>query len=133
VPGFRHLRGLVVALRVCACVGCAAHPGSCPELTPARHCGPQENNCAGQREQARGTRQQRGYDAEHDRLRLRWKPKVDRCTVHCHAAVCVMTSGRLILPGQPWDLGHTADRTAWTGPEHAVCNRSAGGKAAHIQ
>jgi hypothetical protein len=118
-----------MALRVCACVGCAAHPGSCPELTPARHC----EDCARQREQTRGSRQQRGYDAEHDTLRRKWKPKVERCTVHCHAETCLMTSGRLILPQHAWDLGHTADRTAWTGPEHAACNRSAGGKAAHSQ
>lgn len=106
-------------LKVCA------QPG-CPELTEHRHCGTHTT----ERERARGTRQQRGYDAEHDRLRRRWKPKVDACSVHCHAVVCIEVA-RLILPGQAWDLGHTADRTAWTGPEHATCNRSAGGKAAH--
>jgi hypothetical protein len=106
-------------MRVCA------QPG-CPEVQAAPRC----PDHARQAEQARGTRQQRGYTAEHDRLRARWKPKVDRCTVHCHARVCVEPA-RLILPGQAWDLGHTEDRTAWTGPEHATCNRSAGGRAAH--
>lgn len=103
-----------------------ARPG-CPELTTARYC-PAD---AAAYERQRGTRQQRGYTAEHDRLRERWRPRVERASVNCHAKVCVMVSGRLILPGQPWDLGHTDDRTAWTGPEHAPCNRSAGGKAAH--
>jgi len=116
-----------MAVRVCACVGCTGHPGSCPELTTQRHC----DTCRPVRERARGTRQQRGYGKAHDDLRARWKPKVEACTVHCHAKVCVMPSGRLILPGQPWDLGHTDDRTAWTGPEHASCNRAAGGRAAH--
>lgn len=58
-----------VVLRVCACVACAAHPGSCPQLSTGRYCGPDENNCAGQREQARGSRQQRGYGRVHDARR----------------------------------------------------------------
>lgn len=63
----------------------------------------------------------RGYDAKHQAERKRWEPKVDAGLVDC--ARC---SGR-IEPGRPWDLGHTDDRTAWTGPEHATCNRRAGG------
>lgn len=108
-------------MRVCS------EPG-CPELTAGGRC----PDHRAQQERRRGTRQQRGYTNEHDRLRARWKPKVEACTVHCHAIVCI-EHVRLILPGQAWDLGHTADRTAWTGPEHATCNRSAGGKAAHSQ
>jgi hypothetical protein len=102
-----------------------AEPG-CPELTDEPRC-PDHTR---QVDRARGTRQQRGYDAAYDRERKRWAPKVAACTVHCHAPVCLMTSGRLILPHQPWDLGHD-DRRHIRGPEHAVCNRSAGGKAAH--
>lgn len=115
-----------MALRVCACVGCAAHPGSCPELTDTRRC----PDCARVSEQARGSRQQRGYDTAYDQARKRWAPKVAACTVHCHAPTCLMTSGRLILPGQAWQLGHDDDRNI-RGPEHALCNLSAGGKAAH--
>lgn len=107
------------AKRVCA------HPG-CPALVDSGKC--DQHKRADDR--ARGTRQQRGYNAEHDRLRAGWKPKVDRGSVHCHARVCLMPM-RLIVPGTPWDLGHTDDRTAWTGPEHQLCNRTAGGKAAH--
>lgn len=107
------------AMRVCT------QPG-CPELTNGGRCASHRTEY----ERQRGTRQQRGYGSEHDRLRARWKPKVEACTVHCHAKVCVMPV-RLILPGQLWDLGHTDDRTAWTGPEHATCNRAAGGRAAH--
>jgi hypothetical protein len=101
-------------LRVCA------EPG-CPELSEGRRCPAH----ASERERARGTRQQRGYDAEHDRLRARWKPKVERCEVKC--ARC----GQLILPGQTWHLDHTDDRVGYLGPSHERCNTSAGGRAAH--
>lgn len=107
------------AMRVCPKAGC-------PELTPGGLCAAHRR----EREQQRGTRQQRGYDAQHNRLRRQWKPKVERVSVHCHAQVCIMPA-RLILPGQSWDLGHNDERTAWTGPEHATCNRAAGGRAAH--
>jgi|SRR5690349_6971663 len=108
-------------MRVCA------EPG-CPTLGTTSRC----TEHTRQVERARGTRQQRGYDAEHDSLRDKWKPKVELGGVHCHAVVCVMPA-RLILLCQPWDLGHTEDRTTWTGPEHRRCNRSAGGKAAHAR
>lgn len=106
-------------LRVCATPGC-------PELGTARHC----TTHASERERARGTKQQRGYDAAYDRERRRWAPKVAACTVHCHAPNCLEPSGRLILPHQAWDLGHDDERRI-RGPEHARCNRAAGGRAAH--
>lgn len=98
-------------MRVCS------QPG-CPALGPNRRC----DEHARQAEQRRGSRQARGYDAQHDSLRRRWKPKVERCEVDCHAPTCVMPMRR-ILPGQEWDLGHTEDRTTWRGPEHMQCNR----------
>lgn len=106
-------------MRVCS------QPG-CPTLSTNRRC----DEHASAYERRRGSRQARGYDAAHDRLRERWRPKVERGGVHCHAERCLMPA-RLILLGQAWDLGHTPDRTAWTGPEHERCNRSAGGRAAH--
>ncbi len=81
--------------------------------------------CAAKHDKQRGTRQQRGYDAEHDHFRARLAPQVATGQVPC--ARCHQP----IPAGTPWDLGHTDDRTRWSGPEHAVCNRSAGGKAAH--
>lgn len=63
----------------------------------------------------------RGYDAAHKRQRRRWAPKVEAGLVDC--ARCHLP----ILPGTPWDMGHDDDRTTWTGPEHAACNRGAGG------
>ena len=109
------------AKRVCA------EPG-CPELVDSGRC----PTCASKHEARRGRRQVRGYDAAYDRERKRWAPKVAACTVHCHADVCLMPSGRLILLGQDWDLGHDGDRNI-RGPEHARCNRSAGGHASHSQ
>jgi hypothetical protein len=102
-----------------------AQPG-CPEIIERRHC-PTHTT---QRERARGSRQQRGYDRGHERLREQWKPKVEAGMVDCHAIVCVMPQRRIWL-GMAWDLGHIPDRTAWTGPEHARCNRVAGGHASH--
>ena len=63
----------------------------------------------------------RGYTRAHQLERKRWEPKVDAGLVDC--ARC----HEPIEPGRQWDLGHTEDRTAWTGPEHQTCNRRAGG------
>jgi hypothetical protein len=76
-----------------------------------------------QRWARRGTTAQRGYGREHARRRARWKPLVDAGQVMCHAVIC-LKSTRQIWPGTPWHLGHTPDRTAWTGPEHEQCNES---------
>lgn len=111
-------------LRVCA------EPG-CPEVQTARRCPEHSSARNAARDQARGTRQERGYGAAHERLRAQWARKVARGGVHCHAETCLMPSGRLILPGQQWHLDHTDDRTGYRGPSHALCNVSAGGKAAH--
>lgn len=64
----------------------------------------------------------RGYDRRHQLERLRWAPMVDAGLVDC--ARC----HHPLEPGRPWDLGHTDDRTEWTGPEHPTCNRKAGGR-----
>jgi len=75
----------------------------------------------------RPTRQERGYGAEHDRLRAAWKPLVAAGGVDCYRCE------EPIEPGTRWDLGHDdVDRSKYSGPEHAdECNRSAGGRAAH--
>lgn len=103
-----------------------AQPG-CPELSTSSRCTTHTRAA----DLARGRRQARGYDAAYDRARKRWKPKVDRGEVDCHAPVCLEPVRRL-LPGQPFDLGHDDLRNI-RGPEHPRCNRSAGGKAAHAR
>lgn len=87
----------------------------CPTITEPGHsrCPPHERT----RDKARGTRQQRGYDAAHDAERERWAPYVEAGIVVCDKC------NTLIQPGSAWDLGHNDRRTAWTGPEHAHCNR----------
>jgi len=74
-----------------------------------------------QRYARRGTTAARGYGRDHQRLRAQWKPVVDAGRASCHAAVCLKPT-RWIQPGTPWHLGHTPDRSTWTGPEHEQCN-----------
>jgi hypothetical protein len=67
-----------------------------------------------------GSTSSRGYDRRHQLLRRMLEPQVRTGRVAC--ARC----GLLIRRGQAWDLGHTDDRTSYSGPEHATCNRQAG-------
>ena len=60
----------------------------------------------------------KGYGHVHQMLRKAWSRKVQAGGVVC--ARC----GRLIWPGEPWDLGHDDhDRGRYQGPEHRACNR----------
>lgn len=81
-----------------------------------------------------GTTTQRGYGSAHQRERAKWKPHVDAGLVQCHAkrhvAAC-LARDLWLIPGQPWDLGHNEERTAWTGPEFRSCNRADGGRRRH--
>jgi hypothetical protein len=96
-----------VALKVCAETGC-------PELVDGTRC-PTHTRTADRR---RGTRQQRGYDAAHDRLRAKWARKVATGQINC--ARC----GKRISPLEEWHLDHTDDRASYLGPSHALCNVS---------
>jgi hypothetical protein len=74
---------------------------------------------------SQGSTAARGYGQAHEKQRRAWEPKVKRGEAHC--ARCQLP----IAPDQAWDLGHNDDRTAWTGPEHATCNRRAGAATAN--
>ena len=78
------------------------------------------------RERARGSAAARGYGPDHVRRRREAEPLVAAGRVRCWRC------GKLIMPGQAWDLGHDdADRSIYRGPEHERCNRSAAGRSAH--
>ena len=69
------------------------------------------------RDRARGTRQARGYDAPHDRLRAAWQRHLDTGQL-----VACWRCGSPIDPKR-WHLGHDDhDRTKYRGPECVECN-----------
>jgi hypothetical protein len=72
-----------------------------------------------------GSTHARGYGSAHEKQRRAWAPVVARGEATC--ARC----GQPISTTGAWDLGHNDDRTAWTGPEHASCNRKAGAAASN--
>jgi len=72
-----------------------------------------------------GSTAARGYGKAHEQQRKAWAPKVRRGEAYC--ARCRGS----IAPDEEWDLGHNDDRTAWTGPEHTLCNRRAGAVASN--
>jgi hypothetical protein len=95
-----------------------AEPG-CPTLTHSTRC----TGHTRARDKARGTRQQRGYDSAHTRLRATYQQRMDsgetftcwRCT-------------KAIDPSA-WHLGHDdADRSMYRGPECVGCNTATSGR-----
>jgi hypothetical protein len=105
-------------MRVCA------EPG-CPAIIEGRRCAEHARDY----ERQRGSRQERGYDAEHDELRDQWQNLMDSGQiVYCTSPTC-RDPGVPVDPTR-WHLGHD-DQRRHRGPEHPFCNLSAGGKAAH--
>ncbi len=72
------------------------------------------------RKRTRGSTVQRGYGAEHRRLREALK-----LVVLSGKATC-WRCGEAVDPTAAWDLGHTDDRRGWAGPEHRRCSRRSG-------
>ncbi|WP_309080290.1 hypothetical protein [Zhihengliuella sp.] len=100
-------------LRVCA------EPG-CPVLSPNSRCAEHER----EQSRARGRTAARDYGAKHQRQRR----DIERRGIENYrCAKC----GEQFEPGEPFHLGHTNDRRAWSGPEHVRCNLGAAGRAAH--
>jgi len=102
----------MIGLRPCL------EPG-CPRLSRRSRCDFHRREHDAARNHHGVSAAERGYDADHRAERASWAPDVATGTVHC--ARC----GGLIAPTQSWDLGHTDDRSGWTGPEHRRCNRAA--------
>jgi hypothetical protein len=83
-----------------------------------------------QRWARKGTTAQRGYGHDHAKLRAallaRWRPG-DPCA-RCGQPMWhrwLQVNGKQV---SAIDLGHTADRTAYTGLEHRACNRGDGAR-----
>ena len=85
----------------------------CPTLTDKTRCTQHERA----RDKARGTRQQRGYGAEHTQLRAAYQRDMDGG----HLYAC-WRCGRTVDP-RSWHLGHDDhDRSQYRGPECVACN-----------
>ena len=102
--------------RVCRIVGCPtiipgdAYRGLCDQHRK-------------QRDQQRGTRAQRGYDAAYDRARRDYKRRIDAGeTILCWRCSKPVSAD--------FHLGHDDDRNI-IGPEHPDCNLRAAGIASH--
>lgn len=101
-----------MSLRVCA------EPG-CPTLVNRTRCRRHERA----RDQARGSRQDRGYDRQHELERAAWAPIVASGSCRCRRC------RELIGPDEPWDLGHPdTDCDRPKAPEHQRCNRATSGR-----
>lgn len=74
----------------------------------------------------KGSRQSRGYDADHDAEREAWRPYVEAGEVDCRRGPHCVADQLRIQPGEPWDLGHPDTQCpAPRAPEHRKCNRGA--------
>jgi hypothetical protein len=97
---------------------CLGVPGKkCGRLTEGTRCA----GCRSERERQRGSRQQRGYDQGHVRMREALLPGA-------YGKPCPRC-GELMLRGQALDLGHSVDlrvdpRARGDRIEHAHCNRA---------
>jgi hypothetical protein len=103
-----------VNARICRCCGApkwSPHSPSCRDQRPSL-----------EQRQLWGTKSRaaRGYGEAHKAMRKRYT-----ALVASGLAVCARC-GKPVAPRAPLDLGHTPDRTGWTGPEHPKCNRVAG-------
>lgn len=97
-------------------------------LKPCIECGTisQQPRCPDHR---RAGTTARGYGTEHQQERAAWLPLVEAGDVVCRraaAGLCVEAAPHLLLPGQPWHLGHPdAACPAPKAPEHVRCNSGA--------
>ena len=73
--------------------------------------------CQRVHDRARGSRQQRGYDAQHEALRAQLVAALDPW------APCPRCLGPLGPDPARLDLMHNDDRTGWLGLGHRRCNR----------
>lgn len=100
-------------MRVCA------EPG-CPTLTKRTRCAKHQQAA----DQARGTRQQRGYDAAHDRARRAILARIQAGEIiRCWRCRCALD--------ETFHLDHTDGRTDYRGPACMQCNLQLAGQKRH--
>ena len=95
----------------------------CPRIIapPRRRC----PACARAHEAARGSRQVRGYDASHDRLRAHFQRRMDAG----EAFTCWRPDCHKLIDPKRWHLGHDDhDRSRYRGPECVACNTATRGR-----
>lgn len=106
-----------MAKRVCA-------EPDCPALTDQTRC-PAHTRA---RDRARGTRQQRGYDASHDAIRRMLVRKLS-----AGQDLTCWRCGQPIRTEAELHVGHDDhDRSITRGAEHAACNLAAAGRSSHL-
>ena len=96
----------------------------CPALVPNSARAGRCPNCNRNREAARGNSNERGYGAQHQKLRASYQRRMARGEV--------FTCWRCAEQGKPhpvdpnnWDLGHVdGDKTRYRGPECSSGNRA---------
>ena len=98
----------------------------CPAIILATAYKGRCQGCNRKADQARGTRAERGYDAQYVAIKRAWQRRIDAGeVVHCWRC----TTARIV--GRDWHLGHSDDRAQIMGPECPPCNLRAAGRAAH--
>ena len=102
-------------MRVCL------EPG-CPTLTERSRC----RECERAKDKARGTRQERGYGAEHEALARDYQRRMD----NGERFTCWRCGDPLgTVRGRDWQLGHDdLDRSKYRGPECPGCNLATFGR-----
>jgi hypothetical protein len=102
------------------CIGADGRP--CPTRGLTKHSSGRCEGCRRSNWRSRGSSTERGYGAEHRRVREQWRPIVAAGLAEC------VRCHELIDPDEPFDLDHDdtdPTKTTWLGPAHVSCNRAA--------
>jgi hypothetical protein len=103
------------ARRICA------KPG-CPSVATSSFCPTHQAEA----EKKRGNANARGYGYQHQKMRAGIVKRIEAGeTVRCVDCRTPLTAASL-------DLGHTDDRRGYKGAQCSTCNRSDGGRRAHL-
>lgn len=77
---------------------------------------------------------ERGYGAQHQRLRKQWQSRIDAGEIVTCWRCEENGTPHPILPGDAWDLGHDDnDRGRYRGPECVGGNRATSGRQREVE